>query len=272
MFTTPLAQWEKTFNKPLKNQAEFLKKICKVNRHDHLIIDGAYFDKLSFDMLRQIFPLVKNAIETDAIDYNFQDIILDRLLGVSDIAPLYIEDEEVESNIIHGEGYHVYTAHYHDLDLLVKFINSHKDIKSICDLGSGSGRALFYLALEIDRELEYVGLELVEDRVKFTNKIAHNFNLNNMFFKKSNFLETPEDFKGFCCYYLYDPVGNDDVDSLISCFDKMIKDGAKFYIMFISGWDNLMLDGLNSVEGLEMISTVSSHKQLDRFVNFYKVK
>ena len=96
MFTTPLAQWEKTFNKPLKNQAEFLKKICKVNRHDHLIIDGAYFDKLSFDMLRQIFPLVKNAIETDAIDYNFQDIILDRLLGVSDIAHLYIEDEEVE--------------------------------------------------------------------------------------------------------------------------------------------------------------------------------
>jgi hypothetical protein len=92
-----------------------------------------------------------------------------------------------------------------------------------------------------------------------------------MLFKTSDFLETPEDFLGFNCYYLYDPVGTDDVDLLLSYFQKMINEGAKFYIMFISGWDELMLDGLNNLDGLEMISTVSSHKQPDRFVNFYKV-
>ena len=271
MFKTPVAQWEKILTKPLKNQVKFLKKICKVNRHDHLIIRGAFFNNLSFELVRQIFPLVKNVIKTDAIDYSFEDIILDRLLGVSEIAHLYIEDKDAETNIIHGEGYHVYTANYHDLDLLVDFVNSHLDIKSILDLGSGSGRALFYLALEINRDLEYVGLELVDERVNFTNQIAKNFSLSNMLFKTSNFLETPEDFEGFGCYYLYDPVGTDDVDLLLSYFEKMIKDGSKFYIMFISGWDELMLDGLNSLEGLKMISTVSSHKQPDRYVNFYEV-
>jgi SAM-dependent methyltransferase len=192
-------------------------------------------------------------------------------MPIENIPEIYIEDKEAETNIIHGEGYHVYTANYHDLDLLVDFVNSHADIKSVCDLGSGSGRALFYLALEINRELEYVGLELVDDRVKFTNSIAQKFKLNNMLFKTSDFLETPEEFLGFGCYYLYDPVGTDDVDLLLSYFEKMIKDGAKFYIMFISGWDELMLDGLNNLEGLEIISTVSSHKQPDRYVNFYKV-
>jgi len=271
MFKTPIAQWENILTKPLKNQIKFLKKICRVNRHDHLIIRGAFFDNLSFDMVRQIFPLVKNVIETDAIDYSFEDIILDRLLGVSEIAHLYIEDKEAETNIIHGEGYHVYTANYLDLDLLVDFVKTHGDIKSICDLGSGSGRALFYLALEISRDLEYVGLELVDDRVQFTNEIAKKFKLKNMLFKTSDFLETPEDFLGFSCYYLYDPVGTDDVDLLLSYFQKMIKDGAKFYIMFISGWDELMLDGLNKLDGLKMISTVNSHKQPDRYVNFYEV-
>ena len=92
-----------------------------------------------------------------------------------------------------------------------------------------------------------------------------------MLFKTSDFLETPEDFLGFSCYYLYDPVGTDDVDLLISYFQKMIKEGAKFYIMFISGWDELMLDGLNKLDGLKMIRSVNSHKQPDRYVNFYEV-
>jgi hypothetical protein len=272
MFSSPVTQWEKILTKPLKNQIKFLCKVCKVNRRDNLIIREAFFNNLSFELVRRIFKLVKDVVKADGIDYSFQEIILDRLIGVSGIAHLYPDDVEVEDNIIFGEGYHVYTACYNDLDLLVEFIDSRDDINSLCDLGSGSGRALFYLALEVKkREIEYAGLELVNDRVEFTNSIAQNFKLKNMLFKTSDFLETPEDFLGFDSYYLYDPVGTDEVDELISYFEKMIIDGAKFYILFISGWDELMLDALNNLKGLEQISSVKSRKQLDRYVNFYKV-
>lgn len=271
MFKTPVAQWEKILTKPLKNQIKFLQKVCKVNRRDELVIREAFFDNLSFDLVKRIFILVEDVVQADGIDYSFQDIIQDRLLRVTGIAHLYPEDKEAEDNIIEGEGYHVYSAGYHDLDLLVVFLDSHKDIKSICDLGSGSGRALLYLALMTSGERKYKGLELVDERVDFTNSIANYFSLKNVSFLASDFLDTPEDFIGYDGYYLYDPVGTDDVDLLTSYFEKMIKDGAKFYILFISGWDELMVNALNNLEKLELISTVKSHKQEGRVVNFYKV-
>ena len=271
MFDSPVTQWEKILAKPLKQQTKFLNKICKVNRRDALVIREAFFNNLSFPLVQKIFQLVENVVEADGIDFSFQEIIYDRLLGVIDIEHLYPEDKNVEENIIFGEGYHVYTACYYDLDLIIEFINSKDDIKSLCDLGSGSGRALFYMALEANCEREYVGLELVSNRVEFTNSIVQNFDLKNIFFKTSNFLKTPEDFLGFDAYYLYDPVGTDDVPLLISYFEKMINDGATFYILFISGWDDIMLDALNNLECLEKISSISSRKQEDRYVNFYKV-
>jgi 16S rRNA G527 N7-methylase RsmG len=272
MFKSPKAQWEKILTQPLEKQSKFLNKICKVNRRDNLIIREAFFDNLSFELTRKIFKLVIDVVHAGTIDYSFQDIIFDRLLGVSGIAHLYPEDPDSEENIIFGEGYHVYTASYHDLDILIKFIESNKDINSVCDLGSGSGRAIFYLALHANRQIEYKGLELVDDRVQFTNAIVHNFNLTNVSFKTSNFLETPQDFNGYDSYYLYDPVGTDDVELLISYFARMIANGDKFYIMFISGWDEIMLEALNNLEGLKLLSSVSSHKQLDRYINFYKVE
>ena len=45
-----------------------------------------------------------------------------------------------------------------------------------------------------------------------------------------------------------------------------------FYIIFISGWDDLMLNALDGLENLEKLETNKSRKQIDRFVNFYKVK
>jgi len=128
------------------------------------------------------------------------------------------------------------------------------------------------MALQADKNVEYVGLELINDRVEFTNSIVERFGLKNIFFKTSNFLETPDDLKGFDAYYLYDPVGTDDVNLLISHFEKMIAEGNKFYIIFVSGWDELMLDALNSLETLEKLDSISSRKQVDRYVNFYKVK
>ncbi|MBT4790143.1 MAG: methyltransferase domain-containing protein [Halobacteriovoraceae bacterium] len=271
MFKSPRTQWENILTKPLVKQTKFLNKVCSVNRKDNLVIRQAFFENLSFALVKQIFKLVKNVIKADGIDFSFQDLILDRLLWVSEISHLYPEDREVEENIIFGEGYHVYTACYYDLDLIIEFINSHDDINSVCDLGSGTGRALLYMALEVDRELEYVGLELVNERVEFTNSIAKYFDLKNLFFKTCNFLERPNDFLGFDGYYLYDPVGTDDVSLLVSYFEKMISDGAKFYILFISGWDDLMLDALDKLETLEKIDSIKSRKQQDRYVNFYKV-
>lgn len=270
-FQSPATQWENVLTKPLEQQSKFLNKICHVNRRERMIIREAFFDNLSFDLVKNIFKLVKNVVDAGEIDYSFRGLILDRLLWVTKIAHLYPENLDVEENIIFGEEYEVYTASYYDLDIIIEFINSCSDINSLCDLGSGSGRALLYIALEVEKKLEYVGLELVNDRVEFTNMIAKNFCLDNMFFKTSNFLKTPEDLKGFDAYYLYDPVGTDDVSLLISHFKKMIDDGAKFYIIFISGWDHLMLDALNSLESLKQINSVSSRKQQDRFVNFYKV-
>ncbi len=270
MFQSPVTQWEKILNKPLKNQIKFLNKVCSVNKRDDLIIREAFFNNLSFELIKRIFRLVEDVVQADGIDYSFQDIIYDRLLRVTGIAHLYPEDKEAEDNIIEGEGYHVYSAGYHDLDLLVDFVHQHKDIHSLCDLGSGSGRALLYLALEIERDMKYLGLELVDERVDFTNSIADYFSLENVRFKASDFLDTPEDFLGYDAYYLYDPVGTDDVDLLASYFQKMIDDGAKFYILFISGWDDLMVNALGKIKGLKILSSVKSHKQQGRVVNFYK--
>lgn len=271
MFKTPSAQWEKILTKPLEKQIKFLNKVCSVSRNDSLMIRGAFFNNLSFDLVKKVFKLVRNVVKNDGIDSSFEDLILDRLLWVSEIAHLYPEDRSVAENIIFGEGYHVYSAAYDDLDLINKFLNSRDDIESLCDLGSGTGRALLYIALEADRKIDYLGLELVSNRVEFTNSIASHFQLGHLNFKTSNFLETPQDFQGYDAYYLYDPVGTDDVSLLISYFAKMIQDGAKFYIIFISGWDDLMHNALNDLTGLKMISTHKSLKQKDRVVNFYKV-
>lgn len=271
MFQKPVTQWEKILEKPLDKQIKFLQKVCKVNRHDDLVIREVFFDNLDFPLIKQIFKLVDRVVAAGGIDPSFQDLIYDRLLRVIGIEHLYPEDRNAEDNIIEGEGYHVYSANYLDLDRIINFINTHDDIKSVCDLGSGSGRALLYMVLETSRDIQYVGLELVEERVEFTNDISKYFGLKNLFFKTSDFLDTPSDFTGFNAYYLYDPVGTDDVDLLISYFVKMIEDGHKFYILFISGWDDLFLDAMAKLERLEKLSSYPSHKQPGRFVNFYQV-
>jgi hypothetical protein len=271
MFKTPVAQWEVILTKPLKSQISFLKKVCKVNRKDELVIREAFFNNLSYPLVKKIFKLVADVIETDAIDPSFQEVIYDRLLRVIGIARLYPVDRDAEDNIIEGENYEVYSACYHDLEHIVDFINHQTDINSICDLGSGSGRALLYMALQVNRKIEYMGLELVDNRVEFTNSISKYFNLQNLSFKTSDFLETPEDFHGFGAYYLYDPVGTEDVPVLVSYFVQMIASGASFYILFLSGWDDLMLNALDNLDSLEKIESRKSHKQQDRYLNFYKV-
>ena len=272
MFLSPVSQWEKIFTKPFNKQVKFIQKVCKVNRRNELVLREAFFNNLSFSMVRQICKLVKLMVSEDILDYSDQEIIFDRLLRVIGISKLYVVEPDAEDNIISGEGYHVYSASYLDLDLVTEFINTHSDINSICDLGSGSGRALLYMALQSNHKVEFVGLELVEDRVDFTNDIAKYFNLKNIMFKTSDFLETPEDFEGFGAYYLYDPVGTDEVDLLISYFKQMIKAGHKFYIMFITGWDDLFLNALNEIDDLEKLDTYKSFKQEGRSVSFYKTK
>ena len=271
MFKSASAQWELILTKPLKAQIKFLTKVCKVNKRDHLEIRGFFFDKLSFSLVRKIFGLVDDVIETEAIDYSFQDLIYDRLLYVSEIAHLYPDDVKGDENIIFGEGYHVYSASYDDLDRINNFVNSHDDIQSICDLGSGTGRAVLYMALMMDKEVEFLGLELVDNRVVFTNSIVERFDLKNIRFKTQDFLDHPESFEGFDAYYLFDPVGTDDVALMVSHFEDMILGGAKFYILFISGWDDLLHEALKKLDSLEVIDSFSSSKQEDRFVTFFKV-
>lgn len=271
MFKSPAKQWEIVLTKSLDKQSAFLNKVCKINKRDQLVIREAFFEQLSFDLVKKIFKLVVDVVDSGKMDHSFRDLIMDRLLWITKIAHLYPEDLEVEENIIFGEEYSVYSASYYDLDLVINFINSRDDIKSLCDLGSGSGRALLYIMLMACRRLECVGLELVGERVEVTNSIARHFDLKNLFFKTSNFLDSPSDFLGFDAYYLFDPVGTDDVSLLISQFEKMIMNGDKFYILFISGWDDLMLNALNDLAGLELINSINSRKQQDRYVNFYKV-
>ncbi len=274
MFYSPKTQWEKILEKPFEKQIKFFNKVCKVNQRDALVIREAFFNNLSFPLVKKILKLARKIINEDLIDRSFEELIFDRLLGVSGVAHLYPEDKEFiqeEGNIIFGEGYFVYTACYHDLDKVIEFISSHIDIKSVCDLGSGSGRALLYMALQIDRELDFLGLEIVEDRVNFTNSLVNNFGLTNITFKASDFLETPNDFFGYDAYYLYDPVGTDDVPLLISHFEKMIADGLKFYILFLSGWDDLMYNALNQLDSLKQLHVIESQKQENRVLSFYKV-
>jgi len=272
-FLSPKSQWEKVLSQPLAKQVKFLNKVCKINKRDALEIREVFFEKLDYPLVRKIVKLVNDVVEAGEFDPSFVPLIYDRLLRVIDVEDLYPEEyQDDDDNVIFGEGYHVYSAGYKDLDLLVDFVNSHKDIKSLCDLGSGSGRALLYLALQIEQKMNYLGLELVDERVVFTNAIADHFQLENVSFKTSNFLETPTDFHGYDSYYLYDPVGTTQVPTLIAHFKELIASGAKFYILFISGWDEIMLTALDEMDDLEKLSTTNSRKQEGRVVNFYKVK
>ncbi len=278
-FLNPQKRWQQVLSRPLADQSKFLNKICKINRRDALVLKEAYFDNLDFETVGEIMTLVKNVITAGQFDPSFRDLIYDRLLKVIDIEHLYPEEYEEgnecngdDNNIIFGENYHVYTACYDDLDLLVEFINAHPEITSLCDLGSGTGRALLYLALKIKSKLNYLGLELVDERVQFTNKLASEFKLDNLKFKTCDFLENPKAFAGYDAYYLYDSVGTDNVPRLISHFKDLIDSGAKFYLLFISGWDEIMLSALNSLDGLEMLEGHDSNKQEGRVVNFYVSK
>lgn len=278
-FQKPAKKWQSVLEDSIDNQSKFLNKICKVNSRDALVLKERYFDGIDYPLMNKIFKSVKEIISRGEFDPSFRDLIYDRLLQIIDIEHLYPEEYEDgnecngdEDNVIFGENYHVYTACYDDLDLLIKFINSHPEIKGLCDLGSGTGRALLYMALMMDRKLDYLGLELVDERVEFTKNVAKYFDLKNVKFQTCDFLENPEAFAGYDAYYLYDSVGTENVPRLISHFKDLIDSGAKFYLLFISGWDEIMLNALNDLEGLELIETNKSRKQEGRVVNFYKVK
>ncbi|EQC52199.1 methyltransferase domain-containing protein, partial [Bacteriovorax sp. DB6_IX] len=265
-------KWESILSKSLEEKTKFLNKICHINKRDALVLEERLFDGLSFSLVKEIFVLVEEVISANGFDPSFKPLIFDRLLQIIDIEELYPEEyDDSDSNIIHGEGYHVYSASYEDLKRLTTFISDHPEIHSLCDLGSGSGRALFYMALMSSPKIKFHGLELVKERVDFTNNIVNHFAIPNLSFQTSNFLDTPEDLEGYDAYYLFDPVGTDDVPRLIASFEKMIKEGKKFYMLFISGWDDLMLNALDSLDGLEKLDSFDSQKQDDRFVNFYKV-
>ncbi|WP_419168278.1 methyltransferase domain-containing protein [Halobacteriovorax sp.] len=277
MFQKPEKKWTKVLSQPFEKQSKFLNKICKVNRRDALILNERYFDGLSFPLVGEVVELVQKVIAAGEFDPSFRDLILDRLLRVIGIEELYPEDYEDgnecngdDDNVIFGENYHVYTACYDDLDILVNFINSTDGISNLCDLGSGTGRALFYLAMKVKKELNYLGLELVDERVKFTNKISKYFSLDNVRFQTCDFLEDPQAFHGYDAYYLYDSVGTENVPHLIGHFKNLIDDGQKFYLFFISGWDEIMLSALNELDGLKLVEGNDSHKQEGRVVNIYQ--
>ncbi|MFG1499528.1 methyltransferase domain-containing protein [Halobacteriovorax sp. XZX-3] len=270
-------KWKKVLAGPIDQQSKFLNKICQVNSRDALVLRERFFDNIEFPLMTEIFKSVKKIIARGEFDPSFRDLIYDRLLRIIDIEHLYPEEYEEgnecngdDDNVIFGENYHVYTACYDDLDLLISFINSRSDIKSVCDLGSGTGRALLYMALMMDKKLDYLGLELVEERVEFTKSVASYFKLDNVKFETCDFLENPQAFAGRDVYYLYDSVGTDNVPRLIAHFKDLIDSGAKFYLLFISGWDEIMLNALDNLAGLEKLESHQSRKQKGRVVNFYR--
>ncbi|MGI4993504.1 methyltransferase domain-containing protein [Halobacteriovorax sp. GFR7] len=269
-------KWKKVLAEPIDKQSKFLNKICKINKRDSLVLTERYFDGIDYPLMADIFKSVKTIISRGEFDPSFRDLIYDRLLRIIDIEHLYPEEYEDgnecngdDDNVIFGENYHVYTACYDDLDLLINFINSRDDIKSVCDLGSGTGRALLYMALMMNKRLNYLGLELVDERVQFTNSVSEHFHLDHVKFQTCDFLENPEAFAGHDVYYLYDSVGTDNVPRLVSHFKELIDTGAKFYLLFISGWDEIMLNALDNLSGLKKIESHTSRKQQGRVVNFY---
>ncbi|MFG1494394.1 methyltransferase domain-containing protein [Halobacteriovorax sp. ZH4_bin.1] len=269
-------KWKKVLAEPIDKQSKFLNKICKINKRDSLVLTERYFDGIDYPLMAEIFKSVKTIISRGEFDPSFRDLIYDRLLRIIDIEHLYPEEYEDgnecngdDDNVIFGENYHVYTACYDDLDLLINFINSRADIKSVCDLGSGSGRALLYMALMMNKKLNYLGLELVDERVQFTNSVSEHFQLDHVKFQTCDFLENPESFAGHDVYYLYDSVGTENVPRLVSHFKELIDSGSKFYLLFISGWDEIMLNALDNLCGLKKIESHTSCKQEGRVVNFY---
>ncbi|MFG1481940.1 methyltransferase domain-containing protein [Halobacteriovorax sp. HFRX-2_2] len=269
-------KWKKVLAEPIDKQSKFLNKICKINKRDSLVLTERYFDGIDYPLMAEIFKSVKTIISRGEFDPSFRDLIYDRLLRIIDIEHLYPEEYEDgnecngdDDNVIFGENYHVYTACYDDLDLLINFINSRDDIKSVCDLGSGTGRALLYMALMMNKKLNYLGLELVDERVQFTNTVSEHFQLDHVKFQTCDFLENPEAFAGHDVYYLYDSVGTENVPRLVSHFKELIDSGSKFYLLFISGWDEIMLNALDNLSGLKKIESHTSRKQEGRVVNFY---
>ncbi|MFG1485151.1 methyltransferase domain-containing protein [Halobacteriovorax sp. RZ-2] len=269
-------KWKKVLAEPIDKQSKFLNKICKINKRDSLVLTERYFDGIDYPLMAEIFKSVKTIISRGEFDPSFRDLIYDRLLRIIDIEHLYPEEYEDgnecngdDDNVIFGENYHVYTACYDDLDLLINFINSRDDINSVCDLGSGTGRALLYMALMMNKKLNYLGLELVDERVQFTNSVSEHFQLDHVKFQTCDFLENPEAFAGHDVYYLYDSVGTENVPRLVSHFKELIDSGSKFYLLFISGWDEIMLNALDNLSGLKKIESHTSRKQEGRVVNFY---
>ncbi|EPZ52284.1 methyltransferase domain protein [Bacteriovorax sp. BAL6_X] len=269
-------KWKKVLAAPIDKQSKFLNKICKINKRDSLVLTERYFDGIDYPLMAEIFKSVKTIISRGEFDPSFRDLIYDRLLRIINIEHLYPEEYEEgnecngdDDNVIFGENYHVYTACYDDLDLLISFINSRNDIKSVCDLGSGTGRALLYMALMMDKKLDYLGLELVDERVQFTNSVSKHFKLDHVKFQTCDFLENPEAFAGYDVYYLYDSVGTENVPRLVSHFKELIDSGSKFYLLFISGWDEIMLNSLDNLPGLKKLESHTSRKQEGRVVNFY---
>lgn len=271
---SPSSQWESAIKGTLSEKVQFLNSICKINENEALVFNERFFSGLKFPLISKIFLLVDEVVASGGFDPDFKEVIYDRLLSISDVQDLYPEEYvEGEDNIIFGEGYYVYTACYEDLALVKNFIAKHEEIRNICDLGAGSGRSLFYLNLmtqDLNRDFKYIGLELVDERVQFTNSLVLDFELKNMMFKTCDFIKNPEAFRGFDGYYVFDPVGTDDVPKLASHFKDLIASGKTFYIFFISGWDEMLLNALESLSGLVKIEGHKSHKQEGRVVNFYK--
>ena len=135
---------------------------------------------------------------------------------------------------------------YYFLVKIKKFLEQTK-IESFLDLGSGSGRVIYFFNKYFN--IKFYGIEVFDKPYNFSKTLFSknsNIEILNEDFRNLNFL-----LKNVDCFFLNEPLKNKkDFKSLIdSIFQKYSKIGKKYYIILV----NVTKDDLKAFSNLHLV-------------------
>lgn len=162
------------------------------------------------------------------------------------------EDDGEESMRVKGSYEYSHTQiHYSILLDLFNYLLPEEN-STIVDIGSGFGRVGLFLGLCFPK-VNYLGYEIVAQRVECALKVTKQNNLNNIKFETENILDSGFVIPGADIYYLYDPLDKAGLE----LFSEKIKDKKNFKLVAIGGYDDFLIEFFDGLPWLDKTKSLN---------------
>lgn len=197
-------------------------------------------------------------------DKNGINRFFDAALGIRTLGNLTKMEEilkektlgETKSQRVRGSFEYAHTQTHYSLLMDVFNYLLPKDGESIIDVGSGFGRVGLFIGLCFPK-VQYLGLELVAERVECSNKAAVRNNFKNISFKEQDLLLPEYALPTADYYYFYDPLELEGLQKVsLDLKNQSVLNQRKLKIIALSGYDEGLITHFNNQDWLQGIRSL----------------